>query len=135
MTHLRPRVWVLLAVLAAAAGIAVAVYFLTRPPTALAGTWSGLMPSTGGQGSSQRFMIVVDRGEQAGTWQIGSSCAGTLRLKNISNGFHHYYRVPGANAKCAPPGVDCLERSGKQMTDVFMPNSGKDVPYTFSRVA
>ena len=80
-------------------------------------------------------MIVVDRGEKAGTWQIGPSCAGPLRLKNISNGFHHYYRVQTANAGCAPPGVDCLERSGAQMTDVFMPNSGKDVSYTMRRVA
>jgi hypothetical protein len=80
-------------------------------------------------------MIVVDRGEQAGTWQIGASCAGTLRLKNISDGYHHYYRVAGANADCAPPGIDCLQRSGKQMVDVFMPYKGKDVPYTFRRVA
>lgn len=136
MSHLRHRRTVWIAGLIAAAGIVVvAVYLLTRPPTALAGTWSGLMSSPGSQGSSQRFVIVVDRGEREGTWQIGPSCAGTLRLKNISNGFHHYFRVAGAKADCAPPGIDCLARSGKHMVDLFMPYSGKDVSYTMRRLA
>lgn len=93
------------------------------------------MSSSGASGSSQRFVVVVDRSEKAGTWQIGPRCAGTLRLKNISDGFHHYYRIAGTNPGCAPPGVDCLERSGSQMVDVFMPNSGKDVAYKFNPVA
>lgn len=135
MIHVRRRLPVLIAILIAAVGVAVAVYFVTRPPTSIVGTWSGPVSSPGSQGSSQRFVIVVDRGEQAGTWQIGRGCAGTLRLKNISDGFHHYYRVARANAGCAQPGIDCLERSGNQMVDVFMPNSGKDVPYTLRRVA
>ena len=135
MTHLRRRLPVLIAIAIAAVGVAVAVYLLTRPPTSIVGTWSGMVSSPRSQGSSQRFVIVVDRGEQAGTWQIGQGCAGTLRLKNISDGFHHYYRVGTANAGCAPPGIDCLERSGSQMEDVFMPNSGKDVPYMLRRVA
>ena len=44
-------------------------------------------------------------------------------------------RAASEHAGCAPPGIDCLERSGGQMEDVFMPNSGKDVPYVLRRVA
>ena len=135
MVRFRRRLPVVTAVLVAVVGIAVAVYLLTRPPTSLVGTWSHPMAPAASVAPSQRFVIVVDRSEQAGTWQMGPNCSGTLRLKDISNGFHHYYRVAGTNAGCAPPGIDCLERSGDGMTDVFTPNSGKDVAYSFRRVA
>lgn len=91
----------------------------------IVGTWSGyIKPFPGGGASRQRFMITVARGERGGTWRIGVRCAGTLRLKDISSGYHHYYRVAGANAGCAAPGVDCLKRVGAQMVDVFVPASG-----------
>ena len=70
----------------------------------------------------------------AGTWRIGLRCAGTLRLKDISSGYHHYYRVAGANAACAALGVDCLKRVGAQMLDVFVPDSGPDDSVNLRRV-
>lgn len=80
-------------------------------------------------------MVVVYRGERAGTWRIGSRCPGTLRLKDISDGYHHYYRVAGSNAGCAPLGIDCLKRAGAQMVDVFVANSATaDSTIQFRRV-
>jgi hypothetical protein len=79
-------------------------------------------------------MIAVARGEQGGTWRIGLRCGGTLRLKDISYGFHHYYRVAGANHGCAALGVDCLKRVGGQMVDVFVPDSGPQDSVNLRRV-
>ena len=81
------------------------------------------------------FMVVIDPGERRGTWRTSSTCAGTLRLKDISYGYHHYYRVAGAHPGCAAPGIDCLKRSGARMVDVFVPNAGgRDIDGTFRRV-
>jgi hypothetical protein len=91
----------------------------------IVGTWSGdITPVPGSGASPKRFMIVVARGERGGTWRIGLRCAGTLRLKDISGGYHHYYRVAGGNAGCAALGIDCLKRVGAQMVDEFAPDSG-----------
>ena len=101
-----------------------------RRATSIVGTWSGYVtPSPGSHASRQRFTVVVDRGERAGTWRIGTRCAGTLRLKNISDGYHHFYRRAGAIAGCAPLGIDCLRRAGAQMEDEFRSNSvpGEDI--------
>jgi hypothetical protein len=101
----------------------------------IVGTWSGyITPSPGGGASRKRFMIVVARGERGGTWRIGLRCAGTLRLKDISSGYHHFYRMAGANAGCAALGVDCLKRVGAQMVDVFVPDSGPDDSVNLRRV-
>jgi hypothetical protein len=102
----------------------------------IVGTWSGhLTPPPGTHASPQRFMIVIDPGERRGTWRTSSTCAGTLRLKDISYGYHHYYRVAGAHPGCAAPGIDCLKRSGARMVDVFVPNAGgSDIDGTFRRV-
>jgi hypothetical protein len=79
---------------------------------------------------------VIDPGERRGMWRTSSTCAGTLRLKDISYGYHHYYRVAGAHPGCAAPGIDCLKRSGTQMVDVFVPNAGgQDIDGTFRRVS
>ena len=100
----------------------------------IVGTWRGHITPFPGKGASrQRFTIVVARGERAGTWRIGLRCAGTLRLKNISYGYHHYYRVAGANAGCAALGVDCLKRVGARIVDVFVPDSGPDDSVTLRR--
>ena len=103
----------------------------------IVGTWSGhLTPPPGTHASPQRFMVVIDPGERRGTWRTSSTCAGTLRLKDISYGYHHYYRVAGAHPGCAAPGIDCLKRSGAQMVDVFVPNAGgQDIDGTFRRVS
>jgi len=101
----------------------------------IVGTWSGhITRFPGSDASRQRFAIMVARGERAGTWRIGSRCAGTLRLKNISSGYHHYYRAAGANAGCAALGVDCLKRVGAQMVDVFVPDSGPNDSVNLRRV-
>jgi hypothetical protein len=102
----------------------------------IVGTWSGyLTPPSGTHASRQRFMVVIDPGERRGTWRTSSTCAGTLRLKDISYGYHHYYRVAGLHPGCAAPGIDCLKRSGAQMADVFVPNAGgSDIDGTFRRV-
>ncbi|MGH2886480.1 MAG: hypothetical protein ACRDPA_27900, partial [Solirubrobacteraceae bacterium] len=103
----------------------------------IVGAWSGhLTPPPGSHASRQRFRIVIDPGERRGTWRTTSTCAGTLRLKDISYGYHHYYRVAGAHPGCAAPGIDCLKRSGAQMVDAFVPNAGgPDIDGTFRRVS
>jgi hypothetical protein len=102
----------------------------------IVGTWSGhLTPPPGTHASRQRFLLVIDPNERRGTWRTSATCAGTLRLKDISYGYHHYYRVAGAHPGCAAPGIDCLKRSGARMVDVFVPNAGgSDIDGTFRRV-
>ena len=107
------------------------------PATSIVGTWSGhLTLSPGSHASRERFIIVIDPRERRGTWRTSSTCAGTLGLKDISYGYHHYYRVAGAHPGCAAPGIDCLKRSGAQMVDVFVPSAGgRDIDGTFRRVS
>lgn len=109
-----------------------------NPPPAMSivGTWSGHLTPPGTHASRQRFIVVIDPRERRGTWRTSSTCAGTLRLKDISYGYHHYYRVAGAHPGCAAPGIDCLKRSGAQMVDVFVPNAGGGhIDGTFRRVS
>lgn len=124
--------------MAVAAGgvLAGATSVSAAPPTSIVGTWIGhLTQSPAGHTSRGEFIVGVDRGERAGTWRIGSSCTGTLRLKDISNGYHHYYRVRGANSRCAPAGIDCLKRVGADMVDEFVSNSGTaNSTVTFRRI-
>lgn len=116
---------VLVAGVAAGGALVLAGASEAAPATSIVGTWSGyLTPATGSHASRQRLTVVVDRGERAGTWRINARCAGTLRLDNISNGFHHYYRVAGPHPGCAPLGVDCLKRDGSRIVDWFASNSG-----------
>ena len=123
----RSRLWALVAGLAAAVAVTLIVIgSVSAAPDSIVGTWSGrLAPSRGSHASVRHFTFVVYRGERAGRWRVGPRCAGTLRLKDISNGYHHYYRVAGRNAGCVPAGIDCLKRAGPQMVDVFVSNSGK----------
>jgi hypothetical protein len=123
-------------VIAASAAVAPWAGPVNAPPAgSIVGTWSGYITPFPGKGASrQRLMIVVARGEQRGTWRIGSHCAGTLRLKDISYGYHHFYRVAGANGGCAALGVDCLKRLGAQMADAFVPNSGPQDNVNLRRV-
>lgn len=126
---------VVTAALLAAGALAVAGPAGAAAPTSIVGTWSGqLTSSSGGLASARRFTFVVYPGERRGTWQTSSTCAGTLRLKNISDGYHHFYRVAGAHRGCVAPGVDCLRRDGARMDDEFTSNSGKaDASGTFRR--
>jgi hypothetical protein len=110
-----------------AAGAAVLIHHYVKPPLPpIVGTWSGdLTPSKGSDAASQPFVAWVNRSETAGWWRTGPRCGGTLRLKDISDGFHHYYRL-GGDAGCAPPGIDCFKRDGARMMDVFVSSSGKE---------
>lgn len=92
------------------------------------------MPPSGSRAPRQSFTFTIKPGERAGTWRVSARCGGTLRLKDISYGYHHYYRL-GARAGCAPPGVDCLQRAGGKMLDVFVPGAGGgDFTGTFRRI-
>jgi len=106
------------------------------PSTSIVGAWIGhVTQSSAGHAVRAQFIVVVDRGERAGTWRIWSRCVGTLRLKDVSNGYHHYYRVRGAGSRCAPAGIDCLKRVGAGMVDEFVSNSGTaNSTVTFRRI-
>jgi hypothetical protein len=136
----RFRLWGLAAGLLAAAGVVIAIGVggvAAASPTSIVGSWSGQLKPLGTSRAPRRhFSFVVYRGERNGRWRAGPQCAGTLRLKDISNGYHHYYRVAGKNPGCAAPGVDCLKRAGAQMVDVFVSNSGtKNTTGDFRRVS
>jgi hypothetical protein len=98
----------------------------------LVGKWKGQLETPGDRVS---FQVSVNKGQRTGTWRTSSTCSGTLRLKNISDGYHHYYRVAGKNRGCAPPGVDCLKRQGAKVLDWF-DESNSDISYvgTFRRL-
>lgn len=92
-----------------------------RPATAstkISGTWAGTIQGS----SSQKLTVEVNNGERKGTWSVSASCHGTLSLKNISNGFHHFNRVVASGATCDDAGVDCLKRDGSQLLDEYQSN-------------
>lgn len=111
------------AVLAIVAILAVAVVAASAGASSvsLVGSWKGYLNASGKRVS---FSVTVRRGERSGTWKLGTDCAGTLKLKDISDGYHHYYRVAGRNAGCSVPGVDCVKRAGSGLFDWFVPNAG-----------
>jgi len=120
---LRLRLALPVVALIAGASLGLAASGAAAALPSIVGTWSGrLVAPAGSHVSSQHFTFVVDRGERAGTWRTSPTCGGKLRLKDISSGYHHYYRL-GARG-CAAPGIDCLKRSGAQMVDVFVANGG-----------
>jgi hypothetical protein len=87
----------------------------------LVGKWKGYLTTTG---ERVPFQVSVSKNEKTGTWRMSPTCAGTLRLKDISGGYHHYYRVAGQNRGCAPAGIDCLKRVGSGMLDWFNESTG-----------
>jgi hypothetical protein len=101
--------------------------------TSLVGSWKGTLETPGDRLS---FQVKVSKGQRTGTWRTSSTCSGTLRLKNISDGYHHYYRVAGKDRGCAAPGVDCLKRQGAKVLDWFDESGGSNVSYVgkFRRV-
>jgi hypothetical protein len=100
--------------------------------TSLVGSWKGQLETPGDRVS---FQVKVNKGQRTGTWRTSSTCSGTLRLKNISDGYHHYYRDAGKNRGCAAPGVDCLKRQGAKVLDWFDESGGGNISYvgTFRR--
>lgn len=92
----------------------------------ITGTWSGIMrpPSSSSHARVHRLTVTVNRRETAGTWVIGPKCRGTLRLHDISNGYHHYTEIAAPGTDCRGGGVDCLERVGGGVQDVFVSRPG-----------
>ena len=114
------RLGAVLAILAILA-IAVAAASAGASSVSLVGSWKGYLTTSGKRVS---FSVTVRRGERSGTWKLGTGCSGALKLKDISDGYHHYYRVAGKNAGCSVPGVDCVKRAGSGLFDWFVPNAG-----------
>jgi hypothetical protein len=118
--------WALAAAVVVAAGALAIHHYVKGPLAPIVGTWSGsLIATSGNHASPQHFVTFVDRSEKAGWWRTGPHCGGPLRLKDISYGFHHYYRL-GITGGCVAPGIDCFRRDGARMMDVFVSNSGKE---------
>lgn len=85
--------------------------------SSLVGKWKGHLGASGKRTLS--FQVSINSNQRSGTWRISSSCSGTLRLDDISDGYHHYYREYGKDRGCGPPGVDCLRRTGAGVVDWF----------------
>ncbi len=92
----------------------------------ITGTWTGKIH--GSAASSERLTVEVKSGERKGTWSVSASCHGTLVLKNISGGFHHFNRIKATGATCSGrsgSGVDCLKRVGSRVLDEYAPAYSK----------
>jgi hypothetical protein len=120
------RLWALLAAGVAIAAALIVIASVNADQASIVGKWSGqLAAPPGSHQARQHFTFVVYKGERRGTWRVGPRCSGTLRLKDISNGYHHYYRLTSKNPGCVAHGIDCFKRAGAKMLDVFVPTSGK----------
>ena len=120
------RVAVLVAVVAALVFVVTGVG-ATAGTTRIVGRWTGIMkPNTRSHARAHRLTVVVYSGERAGTWSVNARCRGTLRLHDISNGYHHYTEIAAAGTSCAGGGVDCLKRVGAQVVDEFVSRPGTD---------
>jgi hypothetical protein len=93
--------------------------------TRIVGRWTGIMkPDAGSHVRAHRLTVVVYGGERAGTWAVSARCRGTLRLHDISDGYHHYTEIAASGTNCAGGGVDCLKRVGAQVQDEFVSRPG-----------
>ena len=78
----------------------------------------------GSAAPSEQLTVKVRSGERKGTWSVSASCHGTLVLKDISKGFHHFNRIAATGATCSGGsggGVDCLKRDGSRVLDEYAP--------------
>jgi hypothetical protein len=121
----QPTVIALLVAVAAAAALVIASVGAAAGSTRIVGQWSGMMrPNTGSKARTHRLTVVVFSGERAGAWRVSAGCRGTLRLKDISDGYHHYTEIPAPGTSCAGGGVDCLMRVGAHVLDEFVSRPG-----------
>lgn len=61
----------------------------------LTGTWGGYIAGQPGSGVPRaHIVIVVNARETGGSWSISATCHGPLTLDSISNGYHHFRRLP-----------------------------------------
>ena len=86
----------------------------------LTGTWTGVIAAH----PAYRMVIVVNAHETGGSWRVSAACHGSLMLKSISNGYHHYLRRLAAGATCAGGDVDCLKRTGAKLYDAVTSHLG-----------
>jgi hypothetical protein len=132
------RYWVALLVISLAVALAATAAIASSSRDTLTGTWSGSIErGPGGSAHRQHVLIVVDRSERGGSWKVNRSCGGRLRLKDISNGYHHYIEELSAGATCLGGGIDCLKRIGAGLYDEFQPQPATHAYYnsaTFHRV-
>jgi hypothetical protein len=105
----------------------------------LTGRWSGsIKRGPYGTGHQQHLLIVVDASERGGSWEVGATCRGRLRLKDVSNGYHHYIEELSLGATCLGGGIDCLRLVGTHVEDLFQPEpatSGYYASASFHRLA
>jgi len=87
----------------------------------LTGTWSGYLTAGG---KRRHIVIVVNARETAGSWKLGATCYGPLKLDSISYGYHHYLRKRGRGATCAGGDIDCLKRAGANLYDAVTSRLG-----------
>ncbi len=126
------------AVIAAVVLIAIVTTEAYSSSGSLRGTWTGHMsPNPGSKVRRHQLRLFVNASERGGTWRITARCRGPLKLKNISNGYHHYVEELAPGATCLGGGVDCLKRVGAGLYDTFTsrPGTHYDSEGTFRRVA
>lgn len=91
----------------------------------VSGTWAGTMTPSDGSNAQRHFVRVSDdRAEETGTFYLSATCQGTLKLKDISHGFHHFTEIPSKGSTCRGGGEDCLKPYGKQVLDVYVSPPG-----------
>ncbi len=71
-----------------------------------------------------RKLIVVNAHESAGRWKVSPTCHGSLTLDSVSGGYHHYRRRVASGASCLGGDIDCLMRTGVNMSDWVTPRPG-----------
>lgn len=92
----------------------------------VSGTWKGTMTPSTGSHAKRHFVTVSDNSaERAGTFYLSATCQGTLKLKDISNGFHHFTEIPAKGSSCRGGAEDCLKRVGHQVLDVYVSPPGR----------
>ena len=128
---------VLVAILASLVLVAIMATGASSHSGPLTGTWSGFMRQGSGSTAPRHHLrLVVNASERGGSWRISARCLGSLRLKNISNGYHHYIEVLAPGATCRGGGIDCLKRVGAGLYDTFQspPGTKYDNDGTLRRV-
>jgi len=101
----------------------------------LTGNWTG---SVSGSGVNRPVLrIVITDSETGGSWAVSTSCHGALKLKDISNGYHHYTELLASGVTCQGGGVDCLKLEGSGLYDLFqpVPSEGYLADGTLHRIA
>ncbi len=107
------------------AGVSVSSKSSSGASARVSGTWKGTMtPSTGSHAKRHYVTVSDNSAEKSGTFYLSATCQGTLKLKDISNGFHHFTEIPAKGSSCRGGAEDCLKRVGGQVLDVYVSPPG-----------